>query len=99
MEDVKKLEKDLEDSKKALFGVSVKLEDLGTALTEILNAYDTDFKLNHMDLEKFVRGDLENQTGKASYEFLYEHERIMWFVRTAVMYCEQALEICESVDV
>lgn len=99
MEDVKKLEKDLEDSKMAVFDVSVKLEELGTALREILNAYDTSFELNHMDLEKFIKGDFENQTGKQSYEFLYEHKRIMWFVRTAEMYCEQAQKICERIDV
>lgn len=38
MEDVKKLEKDLNDSKMALFDVSVNLEELGTALNEVLNA-------------------------------------------------------------
>ena len=54
MEDVKKLEKDLNDSKMALFDVSVNLEELGTALNEVLNAYDTDFELNHTDLEKYA---------------------------------------------
>lgn len=99
MEDVKKLEKNLNDSQMALFDVSVKLEELGTALMEILNAYDNDIELNPLDLEKYVKGDFENQTGKKSYEFLCEQKRIMWFVRTAAMYCDQALEICESVDV
>ena len=98
MEDVKKLEKDLNDSKMALFDVSVNLEELGTALNEVLNAYDTDFELNHTDLEKYAKGDWNNKIGKQSYKTLYEHDRIMWFVRTAKMYCEQAQKICENVE-
>ena len=98
MEDVKKLEKDLNDSKMAHFDVSVNLEELGTALNEVLNAYDTDFELNHTDLEKYAKGDWNNKIGKQSYKTLYEHDRIMWFVRTAKMYCEQAQKICENVE-
>lgn len=98
MEDVKNLEKDLEDSKMALFDVSVKLEELGTALNEVLNDYDTDSELNYMDLEKYAKGDWNNKIGKQSYKTLYEHDRVMWFVRTAKMYCEQAQKICENVD-
>ena len=99
MEDVKKLEKNLNDSQTALFDVSTKLEELGMALSEILNGYDTSLALNHMDLEKYAKGDWNNQIGKQSYKILYEHERLMWFVRTAKMYCEQAQKICKSVDV
>lgn len=60
--------------------------------------YDTDFELNHTDLEKYAKGDLNNKIGKQSYKTLYEHDRIMWFVRTAKMYCEQAQKICENVE-
>lgn len=82
MEDVK-IRKRFEWFKNGTFDVSVNLEELGTALNEVLNAYDTDFELNHTDLEKYAKGDWNNKIGKQSYKTLYEHDRIMWFVRTA----------------
>ena len=99
MEDVKEIRKNLNDSQMALFDVSVKLEELGMALDELLNAYDTDFELNPVDMEKFFNGDFENKIGEKSFEFLCEHKRIMWLVRTAKMYCKQAQKICDGANV
>lgn len=95
MEDVKKLEKNLNDSQEALYDAMLELGELEIALNELLSDYDTDFALNHMDLVKYANGDEKNEVGKKSYAFMYEHKRIMWFIRTAAMYCRSAKEICE----
>lgn len=103
MEDVKKLEKDLQkvkkerlDARRALFDAGVELEGLSTALEVLLEDYDTAFELNHIDLKDFARGNKDNEVGVKSYDFLHAHRRIMWFIRTALMYCRSAKEICEK---
>lgn len=103
MNELKEMEKDLQkvkkerlDAKRALFDAGVELEGLSTALGILLEDYDTTFELNHIDLKDYARGNKDNEVGEKSYDFLYAHKRIMWFIRTALMYCESAKEICEK---
>lgn len=62
------------------------------------NAVNTLRELKEHKLIEKAKGDWNNKIGKQSYKTLYEHDRIMWFVRTAKMYCEQAQKICENVE-
>ncbi len=43
-----------------------------------------------------IPGEKNNDTGEMSFKFLHEHKRLMWLVRTAKMYCEEAKRICEA---
>ena len=43
-----------------------------------------------------MQGEKNNDTGEMSFKFLHEHKRLMWLVRTAKMYCEEAKRICEA---
>ena len=103
MNELKELEKDLQkvkkehlDAQRALFDATVELEGLSTALKVLLEDYDTSFELNHTDLEDYAKRNTDNEVGEKSYDFLYSHKKIMWFIRTALMYCESAKEICEK---
>lgn len=35
---------------------------------------------------------------KQVVDFFFEHDRIMWLVRTARVYCESAENICKNVE-
>lgn len=88
-------EKRLED---ALFDVKAELSELKMALDEITDTYDTGLELSAREAVKFANGDTENKVGFKSYQFLLEHKKIMWLARTARMYCENAENICKSVE-
>lgn len=96
MEDVKNLEVNFNYSQEALYEIGLELEELMMALNELTNDYDTNLAFNLPDLKKYAAGDAENRTGELSYRFLYDHKRIMWLVRTAKMYCEEAKRIREA---
>ncbi|MGO5027136.1 hypothetical protein ACTQ3O_12915 [Mediterraneibacter faecis] len=103
MNELKEMEKDLQkvkkerlDAKRALFDAGVELEGLSTALEVLLDDYDTTFELNHIDLKDYANGNRDNEVGAKSYDFLHSHKKIMWFIRTALMYCRSAKEICEK---
>ena len=87
-------EKRLED---ALSDVKAELSELKMALNEITDRYDTYWNLNMTEAIKFYRGDTGNKVGEASCRVLFEHDRIMWLVRTARVYCESAENICKCV--
>lgn len=84
--------------KDALSDVKAELSELKMALNEITDRYDTYWNLNMAEAIKFYRGDTSNKVGEASCRFLFEHGRIMWLVRTARVYCEEAEKICKSVE-
>lgn len=88
-------EQRLED---ALSDVKAELSELKMALNEITDRYDTYWGLNMEEAIKFYKGDTDNKIGEASYQFLFEHGRIMWLVRTARVYCESAENICKGVE-
>lgn len=96
------MEKDLKvkvaDLNEAIFETQIELEELMMTLSELL-VYDTNLELNSVDLGKYATGKEETKIGKLSYRFLCEHKRIMWLVRTAMVYCEQAQKICESTKI
>lgn len=96
------MEKDLKvkvaDLNEAIFETQIELEELMMTLRELL-VYDTNLELNSVDLSKYATGKEETKIGKLSYRFLCEHKRIMWLVRTAMVYCEQAQKICESTKI
>lgn len=96
------MEKDLKvkvaDLNEAIFETQIELEGLMMTLSELL-VYDTNLELNLVDLSKYATGKEETKIGKLSYRFLCEHKRIMWLVRTAMVYCEQAQKICESTKI
>jgi hypothetical protein len=96
------MEKDLKvkvaDLNEAIFETQIELEELMMTLSELL-VYDTNLELNSVDLSKYATGKEETKIGKLSYRFLCEHKRIMWLVRTAMVYCEQAQKICESTKI
>ena len=103
MNELKEMEKDLQkvkkeylDAQQALFETDAELEELLIALEELINDYDSDFKLNHIDLNNYAKGNRGNKIGERSYNFLYSHRKIMWFIRTSLMYCRSAKETCES---
>lgn len=103
MNELKELEKSLQevekeylDAQQALFETDMELEELLIALEELINDYDSDFELNHIDLNNYAKGNKGNKIGEMSYDFLYSYKKIMWFVRTALMYCRSAKEICEK---
>ena len=79
--------------------LKVKVADLNEAIFETQIVYDTNLELNSVDLSKYATGKEETKIGKLSYRFLCEHKRIMWLVRTAMVYCEQAQKICESTKI
>ena len=85
----------LNDSQQALREVWDSLNELEIALNELIGEYDTSYELNYNDLKKYANGDKDNEIGEKSFRFLYEHRKIMWFVRTARMYCDSAKEICD----
>lgn len=91
----KTLEQRLYESQEALYETKTELEELMMALSELIN-YDTSLKLNSVDLRNYATKKEETETGKLSYRFLCEHRRIMWLVRTAIMYCDEAQDICEG---
>ena len=80
-------EKRLED---ALSDVKAELSELKMALNEITDRYDTYWNLNMTEAIKFYRGDTGNKVGEASCRVLFEHDRIMWLVRTARGYASAA---------
>ena len=45
---------------------------------------------------RLCAGSKGNKIGERSYDFLYSHRKIMWFIRTSIMYCRSAKETCES---
>lgn len=96
MEDAKNLEVNFNDSQEALYEIQLELDELMMALSILTDDYDTSFELNEVDLKKYMQGEKNNDTGKMSFKFLYEHKRLMWLVRTAKMYCEEAKRICEA---
>lgn len=95
-----KMEKDLKvkvaDLNEAIFETQVELEDLMMTLIDILERYDSDYDFEIKDVLDYGQGNIGNEKGEAAFTFLHEHKRIMWLVRTARMYCEQAQKICES---
>ena len=91
----KTLEVRFDDAQEALFETKAELEELMMALGELLD-YDTNLELNSVDLSKYATGEEETKIGKLSYRFLCEHKRLMWLVRTAIMYCDEAQKICEG---
>ena len=92
------MEKDIKvaDLNKAIFETQVDLEDLMMTLIDILERYDSGYDFEIKDALDYGQGNIGNEKGKESFTFLHEHKRIMWLVRTARMYCEQAQKICES---
>lgn len=91
-------EQRLED---VLADVKAELSELKMALNEITDRYDTYWDLSMEEAIKFYKSDRDdtiNKVGEASCRFLFEHKRIMWLVRTAIMYCEEAEKICKSVE-
>ena len=98
MEDVKNLEKDLEDSKMTLFWCISKAWRAWNSIKWGSKRLWHWLWIELHGLGKYAKGDWNNKIGKQSYKTLYEHDRVMRFVRTAKMYCEQAQKICENVD-
>uniref|UniRef100_UPI003FF11DE7 hypothetical protein n=1 Tax=Anaerobutyricum hallii TaxID=39488 RepID=UPI003FF11DE7 len=94
--ETKTLETRFDDSQEALYEIGLELEELMMALNELTNDYDTNLAFNLPDLKKYAAGDAENRTGELAYRFLYDHKRILWFIRTAKMYCEEAERICKG---
>lgn len=92
------MEKDLKvaDLNKAIFETQVELEELMMTLIDILERYDSGYDFEIKDALDYGQGNIGNEKGKAAFTFLREYKRIMWLVRTARMYCEQAQKICES---
>ena len=68
-------------------------------LIDILERYDSGCDFEIKDVLDYGRGNIGNEKGKAAFTFLHEHKRIMWLVRTARLYCEQAQKICESTEI
>ncbi|RHN14231.1 hypothetical protein [Dorea formicigenerans] len=97
------MEKDLKvkvaDLNTAIFETQVELEDLMMTLIDILERYDSGCDFEIKDVLDYEQGNMGNKKGKAAFTFLHEYKRIMWLVRTARMYCEQAQKICESTEI
>lgn len=98
-----KMEKDFKvkvaDLNEAIFETQVELEDLMMTLIDILERYDSGYDFETKDVLDYEQGNRGNKKGKAAFTFLHEYKRIMWLVRTARMYCEQAQKICESTKI
>lgn len=87
------------DLNEAIFETQVELEDLMMTLIDILERYDSGYDFETKDVLDYEQGNMGNKKGEAAFTFLHEYKRIMWLVRTARMYCEQAQKICESTKI
>lgn len=95
----KELETKLDDAVITIDQVKLELDDLRTALDEITTKYSAYSGLNFDDLKKYLDGDTSNTRGRQTFKFVCGYKEIMWLVRTARMYCEQAQKICESTKI
>lgn len=93
------LEIKLENAVDTIGMVKLELDDLKMALDKITTNYGRCFDLNFDDLKKYLDGDTKNIKGEKTFYFVIGNEDIMWLVRTARTYCEQAQKLCESFEV
>ena len=97
MEKERELQEKIKKLEEVIYETQLALNELTFALSGITD-YDTCFKLNSSDLYDYMHGNEKNERGRLSFDFLYNHDRIMWMARVATVFCERAQELCKSAD-
>lgn len=78
------------------------LEHAEMALSEILNAYQWDYKPDArkaLEYGNTVNADEYcDEDARRSWEYIYGYDKIMWFVTVARDYCHNAIDCCEKIQ-